>query len=560
MVAIHTAREMIIAALFVLNCVLSTIRADPSAYGDHALAWRPALSHPDELRDLGVRALIRDDAEATARASADFGNMSVDVDVPAAVLYPSCPDDIAALLRASSARPSPFPVSARGCGHSIRGQASAPGGVVVDMPSLGRLAGSSAARLSVSVDGRYIDAGGEQLWVDVLHASLAHGLTPRSWTDYLHLTVGGTLSNAGISGQAFRHGPQISNVQELDVITGLGERVTCSKEKDRDLFDAVLGGLGQFGVITRARIPLVPAPARARWVRLLYTDAAALTKDQERLIDIDVEIGTGAVSGLMDYVEGSVLADQGLAGSWRSSFFSEADAARVAALAKEAGGVLYCLEGALYYGGAAGSERNVDKKLDVLLRELRYERGFGFVQDVSYVGFLDRVRDGELKLRATGLWEVPHPWLNLFLPRSHVLDFAAGVFHGILRRGTTGASGPVLIYPMNRNRWGGEASVVFPEEEEVFYTVGILRSSVPASSDGGQLLRRLEEQNEEIMRFCEDAGMACVQYLPYYAAQSGWEKKHFGPNRWARFVERKRKYDPKAILSRGQRIFTSPLA
>jgi cytokinin dehydrogenase len=150
------------------------------------------------------------------------------------------------------------------------------------------------------------------------------------------------------------------------VHVGLGEKVTCSKEKNRDLFDAVLGGLGQFGVITRARIPLVPAPARARWVRLLYTDAAALTKDQERLIDIDVDVeigtGTGAVSGLMDYVEGSVLADQGLAGSWRSSFFSEADAARVAALAKEAGGVLYCLEGALYYGGAPGSsERDVDK-------------------------------------------------------------------------------------------------------------------------------------------------------------------------------------------------------
>jgi cytokinin dehydrogenase len=48
------------------------------------------------------------------------------------------------------------------------------------MPSLGRLARGSAVRLSVSVDGRYIDAGGEQLWVDVLHASLAHGLTPRS--------------------------------------------------------------------------------------------------------------------------------------------------------------------------------------------------------------------------------------------------------------------------------------------------------------------------------------------------------------------------------------------
>ena len=88
-------------------------------------------------------------------------------------------------------------------------------------------------------------------------------------------------------------------------------------------------------------------------MRLLYADAALLTGDQERLI-----AERGAVAGLMDYVEGSVLTDsQGLIGSWRSqppsSFFSEGDAARVAALAKEAGGVLYCLEGAVYYGGAA---------------------------------------------------------------------------------------------------------------------------------------------------------------------------------------------------------------
>ncbi|VAH58656.1 unnamed protein product [Triticum turgidum subsp. durum] len=469
----------LITALFVLSCLLKTTTTSPATWAysrDDALAWRPASSLLHQLRHLGVRALIRDDAEATALASADFGNMSDAQPPAAAVLYPSCPEDIATLLRASCTRPSPFP-----------------------------------------------------LWVDVLRAALAHGLTPRSWTDYLHLTVGGTLSNAGISGQAFRHGPQISNVQELDVITGLGEMVRCSKEKHGDLFDAVLGGLGQFGVITRARIPLTPAPARARWVRLFYTGAAALTGDQERLIGVD--LGT-AVSGLMDYVEGSVvLADQGRVGSWRSSFFSDADAARIAALAEEVGGVLYCLEGALYYGGAArGGEADVDQRLNVLLGELRYARGFAFVQDVSYAGFLDRVRDGELKLRASGLWDVPHPWLNLFLPRSRVLDFAAGVFHGILRRdSTTGAMGPVLVYPMNRNRWDADTSAVLPEEEEVFYTVGILRSSVPASTDGGrQLLRRLEEQNEDILRFCEEAGIPCVQYLPYYADQDGWEKKHFG--------------------------------
>jgi len=105
------------------------------------------------------------------------------------------------------------------------GQAFAPGGVVVNMPSLG---GSAAApRVNVSADGRYVDAGGEQLWIDVLRASLARGVAPRSWTDYLYLTVGGTLSNAGVSGQTFRHGPQISNVLELDVITG-----TCAPSQN----------------------------------------------------------------------------------------------------------------------------------------------------------------------------------------------------------------------------------------------------------------------------------------------------------------------------------------
>lgn len=67
----------------------------------------------------------------------------------------------------------------------------------------------------------YVDVSGGELWIDVLRETLKHGLAPKSWTDYLHLSVGGTLSNAGISGQAFRHGPQISNVHQLEVVTGM---------------------------------------------------------------------------------------------------------------------------------------------------------------------------------------------------------------------------------------------------------------------------------------------------------------------------------------------------
>jgi hypothetical protein len=84
------------------------------------------------------------------------------------------------------------------------------------------------------VGGHYVDVWGGELWIDVLNWTLANGgLAPRSWTDYLYLSVGGTLSNAGISGQAFHHGPQISNVYELDIVTGttpnhLAPRGTCA--------------------------------------------------------------------------------------------------------------------------------------------------------------------------------------------------------------------------------------------------------------------------------------------------------------------------------------------
>ena len=118
--------------------------------------------------------------------------------------------------------------------------------------------------------------------------------------------------------------------------------VTCSEKKNTDLFFAVLGGLGQFGIITRARIALGPAPRRVRWVRLIYVDFATFTRDQEHLISMEKE------KGGFDYVEGSLLMDQSLSSNWRSSFFSAGDLGRIGQLAARHGAI-YCLEASLYY-------------------------------------------------------------------------------------------------------------------------------------------------------------------------------------------------------------------
>lgn len=178
------------------------------------LPWS-ALDAPKEI----LEKLNRDPLNLSL-ASTDFGHIIHEN--PLGIFAPSSINDISKLIKFSNSLPIPFTIAARGQGHSVHGQAMTRDGVVVNMTELNNVVGVRNGSGIVIFDD-YADVGGEQIWIDVLHASLERGLTPLSWTDYLYLSVAGTLSNAGISGQTFKVGPQISNVHELDVVTGMNQ-------------------------------------------------------------------------------------------------------------------------------------------------------------------------------------------------------------------------------------------------------------------------------------------------------------------------------------------------
>ncbi|KAG0517848.1 hypothetical protein BDA96_09G124600 [Sorghum bicolor] len=463
-------------------------------------------------------------------AAWDFGNLSSFM--PAAVLHPGSVDDIATTVRHVflGGEHSMLTVAARGHGHSLRGQCQAGGGIVIKMESLpnDRMQVQSGAS-------PYVDASGGELWINVLHETLKYGLAPKSWTDYLHLTIGGTLSNAGVSGQTFRHGPQISNVNELEIVTGKGDIITCSPERNSDLFHAALGGLGQFGIITRARIVLEPAPKMVRWIRVLYSDFTSFAEDQEMLISAE---------RTFDYIEGFVIINRtGILNNWRSSFSPQDPV--WASQFKSDGRVLFCLEMTKNYNPEESD--NMEQEVNSLLHQLRHMPPSLFHTDVTYIEFLDRVHSSEVKLRAKGMWEVPHPWLNLMVPKSSIHTFAREVFGKILKDSN---SGPILLYPVNKFRWDNRTSVVIPDEE-VFYLVGFL-SSVPSSS-GPHGVEHALNLNNQIIEFSGKAGIRVKQYLPNYNTAQEW-KAHFEA-RWETFQRRKNAYDPLAILAPGQGIF-----
>ncbi len=212
---------------------------------------------------------------------------------PRAVLEPGSVEDIVRLMR--FARREGIDVAARGEGHSGFGQAQVRAGVVIDMRKRSRI--HKVGRTIADVD-----AG--VTWRELLDASRAGGVAPPVLTDYQDLSVGGTLSVGGIGGAGFRHGAQVDHVLALEVVTGQGRRVRCSRRHSPALFDAVLAGLGQGGVITRAVVRLRPAPARVRLFDLLYVDLATFAVDARAVVR----------DGRFDTVQG--LAVPSPAGGW----------------------------------------------------------------------------------------------------------------------------------------------------------------------------------------------------------------------------------------------------
>ena len=93
---------------------------------------------------------------------------------------------------------------------------------------------------------------------------------------------------------------------------------------------------------------------QVKWVRMLYSDFSAFTRDQERLIKINDRKDKRA----LDYLEGSLLMNQGSPDNWRSSFFPPSDHSRIISKVTHHK-IIYCLEVAKYYDDV--SKNTIDK-------------------------------------------------------------------------------------------------------------------------------------------------------------------------------------------------------
>jgi FAD/FMN-containing dehydrogenase len=158
---------------------------------------------------------------------------------PAAIVRVTGPRDVAAAI--SIARDEGLDLSIRGGGHSAPGFGTNDGGIVIDLNPL--------QDVTVDTETMTARAGGGNTWKTFNEATHAHGVA----------TTGGIIGSTGIAGLTLgggigylsrKCGLTCDNLVSAEVVTADGETIVASEREHDDLFWALRGGSGNFGVVT----------------------------------------------------------------------------------------------------------------------------------------------------------------------------------------------------------------------------------------------------------------------------------------------------------------------
>jgi FAD/FMN-containing dehydrogenase len=142
-----------------------------------------------------------------------------------------------------------LPVAVRGGGHNVAGHAVCDGGLVIEL--------SGMDAVEVDPEARIARAGGGATWRVFDAATQAHGLAAPGGT-FGTTGVGGLTLGGGIGFLIGRYGLSCDNLVGAEIVTVSGTVLEASEERHAELFWALRGGGGNFGVVTRLDFRLQP--------------------------------------------------------------------------------------------------------------------------------------------------------------------------------------------------------------------------------------------------------------------------------------------------------------
>ena len=204
---------------------------------------------------------------------------------PAAIAR--CQDAYDVVRAVNAGRERGVPISVYGGGHAVTGSAVVDGGLCIDMREI--------RTIEIDTSAATVRAGGGLTWGDLDAATQEHGLA----------VTGGRVSTTGVAGLALGSGSgwlerklgfTCDNLLEAQVVTADGRIVTASPRENADLFWALRGGGGNFGIVTEFTFQLHPVGPVVLGGLLMYP--AAMGTDLVRfwrdfMLKAPEEVGSG---------------------------------------------------------------------------------------------------------------------------------------------------------------------------------------------------------------------------------------------------------------------------
>jgi FAD/FMN-containing dehydrogenase len=214
---------------------------------------------------------------------------------PELIVRPLDVDDVVSAVR--HAVEADLPIAVRGGGHSVAGHCMGDGGLVVDLRLI--------RGVTADPDDGTATCGGGALWEDLDPACLRHGLA----------TPGGTFGDTGVAGLTLGggighlvglYGLTLDNLAGATVVTAAGEVVGASERENDDLFWALRGGGGNFGVVIDFTFRLNPVG------HMLGGVLAYRLEDAEEILTTWRDLMTGAPDKLACFglVSRSAMSDE----------------------------------------------------------------------------------------------------------------------------------------------------------------------------------------------------------------------------------------------------------
>ncbi len=165
------------------------------------------------------------------------------------LIYIQSVDDIVHIVL--DAKQNKIPIAMRGQHHTMGGQTLIHNGYILDMKHFNKI-----IDFNISNDIPYVIVNSGILWNDLIKFLNTYGYSPMILQSYSSFSVGGSIS---VNAHGITSDETLSeSILEIKIINYSGNKITCDRQNNYELFSLIIGGYGLFGVIYEVKLKIVP--------------------------------------------------------------------------------------------------------------------------------------------------------------------------------------------------------------------------------------------------------------------------------------------------------------